>query len=47
MAGNGDFFFDYRGVRYKSELEEIPYEWSKYEEFDCLEYKRIVRDCIN
>lgn len=47
MAGNGTFFFDHRGVHYKSELEETPYEWSKYEEFDCLDYNRIVRDCIN
>ena len=36
-------YYDITGVYI---LNEKPYEWNKYQEFDYLDYKRVVKYCI-
>ena len=40
----GDEFYDIRGLL--SGLLETPIQWSSYKTIDCLEWHRIMRDCI-
>ena len=40
----GKNFYDITG---KIKLMEHPYKWTDYKDFDELDYKRVVRDCLN
>lgn len=47
MIGNGERYYDWQGVRLKSECTEEPLLWKEVRDFDGLYYSRIIRDCIN
>ena len=46
MVGDGEKFYDWKGIRLLSDCEETPIEWNKVEQFDSLYFQHIVRDCI-
>ena len=46
MVGDREKFYDWNGIRFLSDCEEVPIEWDKVEQFDSLYFQHIVRDCI-